>query len=240
MIRAVGVVIPAADEEAAIGHCLDSVAEAVHRLREVRPDVQVRTVVVLDGCTDRTREIVAGYEDVGAVVCSARRAGAARRLGVEAALAHQPASLDEMWLANTDADSTVPPDWLVEQLSEAAGGAQVVLGTVLPQPGLMARVEQAWFDGHLLRAGHPHVHGANLGIRADVYADLGGWPNLATGEDVLLARRAAARHIRIARTARIPVLTSVRTTARAPHGFASFLGGLAARVELTAAQEGAQ
>jgi hypothetical protein len=64
---------------------------------------------------------------------------------------------------------------------------------------------------HHLRDGHPHVHGANLGIRGDTYLALGAEPSLRAGEDVELVRRAmAAGHLRISRTAAIPVLTSPR------------------------------
>jgi hypothetical protein len=77
------------------------------------------------------------------------------------------------------------------------------------------------------------VHGANLGIRGDAYLALGGWPALPTGEDTELARRASsAGHLRIARTAAIPVVTSTRRAGRAPQGFSGYLrdlspGGLA-------------
>jgi hypothetical protein len=78
------------------------------------------------------------------------------------------------------------------------------------------------------------VHGANLGIRGDAYLALGGWQPLVTGEDVDLARRAAlSGHLRVSRTASIPVVTSVRRVGRAPRGFSSYLralGGLPAAV----------
>jgi hypothetical protein len=71
------------------------------------------------------------------------------------------------------------------------------------------------------------VHGANFGIRGDAYLGLGGWPTLVTGEDAELARRAARTgHLRISRSASIPVVTSVRPDGRAPHGFASYLHGI--------------
>ena len=67
----------------------------------------------------------------------------------------------------------------------------------------------------------------NFGIRADTYLTLGGWQPLSLGEDVDLAGRAAsAGHLRITRTASIPVVTSSRTAARAPGGFASYLTAL--------------
>jgi hypothetical protein len=73
------------------------------------------------------------------------------------------------------------------------------------------------------------VHGANFGIRADTYVELGGWPAVASGEDVAMAHRAAAsRRLRIVRTAAIPVTTSSRLAARAPDGFAGYLRELVA------------
>jgi hypothetical protein len=68
------------------------------------------------------------------------------------------------------------------------------------------------------------VHGANFGIRGDAYLALGGWPPMATGEDVELACRAArAGYLRVTRTASIPVVTSTRRHSRAPRGFSGYL-----------------
>jgi hypothetical protein len=116
----------------------------------------------------------------------------------------------------------------------------VVLGTVLPGPGLPAALKKAWLSRHHLRGGHPHIHGANFGIRADAYLTLGGWQPLSVGEDVDLAGRAAAAGHRIIRTASVPVVTSSRTAARAPGGFASYLTALRAPHEGAAQLSGAQ
>ena len=95
------------------------------------------------------------------------------------------------------------------------------------RPGLPAAVRAAWLSRHHLRDNHPHIHGANFGIRADAYMALGGWQPLALGEDVDLAERAAsAGHLRVSRTASIPVITSSRPAARAAGGFASYLSSL--------------
>jgi hypothetical protein len=72
---------------------------------------------------------------------------------------------------------------------------------------------------------HPHVHGANLGVRADAYLAAGGFAAHPTGEDHALWRALADRP-RIA-TRRIPVVTSARRRARAPSGFAGFLTAMA-------------
>jgi hypothetical protein len=100
----------------------------------------------------------------------------------------------------------------------------VVLGTVLPGPGLRPAARTKWAGRHHLRDGHPHVHGANFGIRGDAYLALGGWPPLASGEDADLARRAARTgHLRISRIGSAPVTTSARREGRAPRGFSSYL-----------------
>jgi hypothetical protein len=98
---------------------------------------------------------------------------------------------------------------------------------VLPADGLSAIRRRLWRDRHHLGDGHPHVHGANFGIRADAYRALGGWAPLASGEDVALARRArAAADLTTVSTGAIPVLTSSRLSGRAPHGFAAYLQDL--------------
>jgi hypothetical protein len=93
---------------------------------------------------------------------------------------------------------------------------------VLPRFALSPAIGAEWRQRDHLRENHPHVHGANLGIRGDAYLGLGGWRPLATGEDIDLAGRPAqAGHLRITRTASIPVVTSTRTAGRALSGFSS-------------------
>lgn len=70
---------------------------------------------------------------------------------------------------------------------------------------------------------HPHVHGANLGFRADIYLRSGGWKGLDTGEDHDLWNRLMQATTRRASTATVKVLTSGRRVGRAPHGFADAL-----------------
>ena len=229
MIRRLAVIVPASNEEQHIASCLASIGAARAHLAQSRAaGVQVRVFVVLDGCRDRTATIAARFPWVRPVMISAGRVGAVRHAGALAAIGSAPPAR-ELWLANTDADCAVPRDWLSFMVAESRRNTQVVLGTVLPGPGLPAALEKAWLSRHHLREGHPHVHGANFGIRADTYLTLGGWQPLRLGEDVALAGRAAkAGHLQIIRTASIPVVTSSRTAARAPGGFASYLTELGA------------
>jgi glycosyltransferase involved in cell wall biosynthesis len=228
MVSSVVVVIPAANEEALIGACLDAVAAARSDIqRQAGSRLEVSTVVVLDSCTDGTGAITRSRRHVSTVTSAAGCVGAARDLGVRNFLATSTSSLADIWICNTDADSQVPINWLTHMVAAADLGAHLILGTVLPADGLSPSARCRWLERHHQRDGHHHIHGANFGIRADVYQALGGWPKLASGEDVALARRAlATSDLKVVRTGAIPVITSARLTGRAPRGFADYLQDL--------------
>jgi glycosyltransferase involved in cell wall biosynthesis len=226
LIRRVAVIIPAANEERRIGRCLSAIRAAREHLYRIDPNTQVRIVVVLDDCHDGTAQIAARFPGVRPLAIAARSVGAARRAGTTTAMAGAGIA-HRVWLANTDADCEVPANWLTSMVAQARLGAHLVLGTVTPGPGLAPAVRAEWASRHRLRDGHPHVHGANFGIRGDAYLSLGGWRALVTGEDIDLAGRAAlAQHVRVFRSASAPVVTSVRRNGRAPRGFSSYLRGL--------------
>ena len=58
MIELIGVVVPASNERQLIGACLDALARARTHLRRHVDGVDVRTIVVLDSCTDGTADVV--------------------------------------------------------------------------------------------------------------------------------------------------------------------------------------
>lgn len=66
---------------------------------------------------------------------------------------------------------------------------------------------------------HGHVHGANLGVRADAYLRCGGWAALRTAEDHDLWARLRANGARILPPTHVKVVTSGRRVGRAPMGF---------------------
>lgn len=215
----IGVIIPVHNEEALLADCLRAVTQAAtHSLLHGEP---VRIVVVLDSCTDGSAEIAAQF-DTDVVTIEQRNVGYARHAGA-AWLLKQGAR----WLANTDADSLVPGDWLVSQIH---AGTDVVCGTV----------SVAAWDGHpecvRLRyqrlyqqcEDHRHIHGANLGICAKAYQRAGGFSPLVAHEDVTLVRALESIGARFTWTARNSVHTSARKLGRAPHGFSEYLNNLAA------------
>jgi glycosyltransferase involved in cell wall biosynthesis len=220
-IRAVAVVIPARDEEALVGRCLASVELAAGRTRAA--GVRVRVILVADDCHDDTAGI-ARAAGVEVIESAAGRVGAARARGVDAALAGWDGPDDELWIACTDADSEVPPAWITSQLELADAGADVVVGTVRPElAGLSPEQVAAWRATRVPGEANGHVHGANLGVRADAYLAAGGFPAVAEHEDVDLVARMRARGASVAASAAGEVLTSSRREGRTPGGYAGYL-----------------
>jgi glycosyltransferase involved in cell wall biosynthesis len=224
-IEAVGVVVPAHDEETLLPACLaalDRVAGGI--------GVPVSVLVVADTCTDGT---AAAARACGArvIAIGARNVGAARAAGM-AELLRLTAGVDpsDVWLATTDADTVVPPGWLERQLSYADQGWDVVLGTVAVADwdGHPAHVPAAFDALYEFGDGpHQHVHGANLGIRASAYLAAGGFRSLRTAEDHALLAAATEAGCSVLKASDIIVQTSARRRARAPLGFSHLLRTLA-------------
>lgn len=232
MIDHLAVIIPAANEAKRIQGCLTAVAaSAEHAAACLDDPPDVRVVVVLDRCTDATEAIAAAHPGAQTVSrTGGGGVGGARRQGCDHAIASTDGPLTALWIASTDADSRVPLDWITAMATFARAGAQLVLGTVLPD-GLDAGVFGKWKARHRLVDGHGYIHGANLGIRGDTYTDLGGWPELASGEDAELVRRARlVDDLTVLSTSAIPVLTSARLRGRVPHGFAGYLRALSVEI----------
>ena len=222
----IGVVIPARNEELLLPRCLQSVLAAKANLR---PGVSVDIAVIDDGSTDRTRDIASGMLHTNGVVHSikAGAVGTARCTATKLILKRFVGPSHHCWLANTDADCVVPRNWLTQQLQIAETGIDAIAGTVSVdsfaehEPDVPARFKATYTvqpDGS-----HSHVHGANLGIRADAYLRAGGWSNLTTAEDHDLWRRLTMTGARTFATASLEVQTSGRKVGRAPNGFAGTL-----------------
>ena len=224
------VVVPARDEEALLPACLDSVALALDTLAAEQPAITTRVFVVLDSCRDHTADVVAARPAVTAVITSVGQVGAARAAGVAAAAAwSEPTDPAGVWIASTDADTVVPPTWLLTQVALATAGHQLVVGTVRPRAQDLTEDEYArWRERHSTWDGHEHVHGANLGLSLAAYARVGGFPHLPVHEDVELVRALRAAHVPWFASGSIQAVTSGRRSGRAPDGFAAYLDGLGA------------
>jgi len=249
-IRAIGIVVPARDEEAHIQRCLRGLASA---LEQSPRGLACAVCLVLDRCTDRTPELalselarlhIRGTALPVQVLYNDRRAtvGALRDAGLRRALRRLPEGpAAATWLLSTDADTTVEPGWVVDHIRHADAGADAVAGLAdLDDPDSLGPHGRRRYAG-ILAAGmhddrHTHVYGANLGVRADAYLDVGGFPSVATGEDQqLLARLRAAGH-RIATPTDVRVRTSSRLHGRATGGLAELLRGLPMTAESITAE----
>jgi glycosyltransferase involved in cell wall biosynthesis len=218
----IGVVIPAHNEEVCLEACLLSVlAAAAHPQLEAEC---VAIVVVLDSCCDASRTIAHRYA-VTVIEVQARSVGVARGTGARLLI-----EAGARWLACTDADTTVPPDWLAAQLAHQA---DAVCGVVDVDdwsehgPDVRQRYEAIYVD----RDGHRHIHGANLGVTSAAYVRAGGFPELTCHEDVHLVRALQAQGANIAWSGSVRVRTSARIDFRAQGGFGSYLLDLANSLE---------
>lgn len=219
---AVVVVVPAHNEESLLSRCLRSLRRAAGDVT-----VPVHVVVALDSCVDDSARLVP--PTMSRVWTDARNVGAARAAGFAfAASAFGHGGLERLWYATTDADSAVPSDWLTAQLSHT-DEADVTVGTVAVRWRERDEHVRAEYERRYRRraaGGHGHVHGANLGFRADWYHRVGGFRPMSDGEDVDLVARLAAAGARIARPEQPAVLTSDRLGNRVRDGFAGYLSGL--------------
>jgi glycosyltransferase involved in cell wall biosynthesis len=227
-IDVLAVVIPARNEQKLLPRCLSAMATAAAQLGRAGDHPAVRIIVVVDASDDQTVRIATSWPGVETLVSDAGRVGAARRRGVDHLIRSSGnVDLRRIWISTTDADSAVPSDWLSTMLLHARTGVDMVLGTIRPDPDeLAAGLMAAWRLRHSVTDGHPHVHGANLGVRGDTYYRAGGFRATGAHEDVLLAAAVRLQGGRVLSTASSPVLTSARTAGRAEAGMARYLAEL--------------
>ena len=221
----VNVIVPAHNEELLLTRCLTSIIKACDKLLSVTSNI----ILVVDSSSDNTHALgtylLAGHGEV--LIIDKKNVGHARRYGTDYALSQWLGPYNKCWLANTDADSFVPANWLTYQLDCAKNDIQGIAGIVdidtFDEHEQI--VQQRFSQTYLINkdGSHPHVHGANLGIRADAYLKAGGWPLLETGEDHTLWQRLKNLYIPLKSDAHLCVTTSGRRNGKAPKGFADAL-----------------
>ncbi len=226
----IAVIISAHNDEARLPACLRAVREASRR-RRLGGEAVLR-LVVLDACTDGSAAIAreGGAHTLSLQVCNI---GAARAQGAQWAIER-----GARWLAFTDADSVVAPDWLSVQL---ALEADVVCGTLgVRDWGQDGERIRRHYEAHYTDAdGHRHVHGANLGVSAEAYRLAGGCHPMACSDDVALVCALQACGATIAWSAAPRVATSAQRLFKAPSGFGATVQRIDAASRILAAQESA-
>ncbi len=221
----IGIVIPAHNEELYLDACLRAA-----RVAAADPALQgeaVRITVALDSCTDRSQAIVERHAAESGQGCAidylcvdARNVGVTRAAGARHMLRYGP-----RWLAFTDADTQVAPNWLTAQLRL---NVDVVCGTVAvhdwsPHRDNADLLRRHFHHSYTDADGHHHIHGANLGVAADAYLRAGGFEPLACSEDVALVTALERAGARFAWSAAPRVVTSARCDAKARGGFGDTL-----------------
>ena len=240
------VVVPARDEQTRIGSCLRSVRRSLAHAGQHGLVNRSAVVVVGHRCDDdtlgRAETGLAGIRHAAMVDGRSATVGDVRALGVRAAIDALPmgdraARRGTVWVLSTDADTTVPLTWVADILGHASSGAAAVVG--------MARLAgerhgSAGFHAayaQIIAAGlhgptHDHVYGANLAVRSDAYAAVGGFRPVAVGEDRALVDALAVNGAVLARPRGLLVTTSDRRHGRASGGLAELLARLDCRPSL--------
>jgi len=244
--RRVVIVVPARNEQARIGACLQHLTT----LATDRRVIALEILVLANNCTDATVERVQAFParpsapvmvDSVALPPKDAHAGWARRLAFDAG-ARRLASPQDLLLC-TDADTRVARDWLLKTLDHIDAGYDAVAGFARLDPRELRRLDPAHrtrlaairrYDDACcyLKAArtsdepwprHFYEGGASIALTLAAYRSTGGAPTPHVGEDKALfdALRAAGRRIRHPKDVR--VLTSCRTDGRAPEGAADTL-----------------
>jgi glycosyltransferase involved in cell wall biosynthesis len=218
-LAGVVVVVPAHNEFAALSRSVGAIRTAA-----IAVAVPTSVVVVLDACDDESEDLAGQFgPDVHFVAVDERNVGAARAAGFRYAKSQLDGVGKRTWYATTDADTEVGGDWLVRQLDSSA---DMVLGFVRVAQWRHHSKQAAELYEARYRAEmslHQHIHGANMGFRAEAYWRLGGFAALASGEDVDLVQRFRAAGCHIYWDEQLWVTTSDRRRGRAPGGFADHL-----------------
>jgi hypothetical protein len=228
-VRRAAVVVPVRNEEDLLPACLAHLRRAMDHFEALGGGRTARCAVVLDRCTDASARIAASAaaDDPRIMVLEVGfgRVGQTRAAGVGALLAGTDRrGLEATWIGCTDADTLVHPQWLAVGADLADVGADAVLGTVEPDPldtdpGLLG----PWRKHHDSGDGHPHVHGANLGVRASAYLEAGGFSAVSLDEDVLLVEALRRAGKTVVASGAVPAVTSGRLDGRTSGGFAGYL-----------------
>jgi glycosyltransferase involved in cell wall biosynthesis len=120
----VSIVIAARNAERTLAKCLDSLMKLDY------PDYEV--IVVDDGSSDWTAEIAASYQKFKVLRTAGLGRSTARNLGVKEARGD--------FIAFTDSDCIVHPEWLTELLSVFASDDITAVGGIQRSPG-----DETWF-----------------------------------------------------------------------------------------------
>ena len=237
-MRPVIVAIPARDEAAKIARCLKALGS-----QSCRPTA---VVLLLNNCMDATEDIARSVRlpfhlDLRSISLAPgdANAGTARRLAMDHAVRLAGRS---GVVVTTDADAVVPQDWIALNMRALNRGADVVCGRAVIDPKdaiaiplhLHADDDLECQYAELTDAisellcpdpadpwpRHTEASGASLALTVAAFLDVGGVPQVSTGEDRALVAALRRKDARIRHDPALRVVVSGRTTGRAVGGMA--------------------
>ncbi|MBN2012149.1 glycosyltransferase [candidate division KSB1 bacterium] len=196
----VSIIIPARNEATSIGHCLDSL------LNQNYPQEKVEIIVVDDHSTDSTAAIVHHYQNTYQHIHCIRLNDPAihpspKKYAITTAISLSQHDI----IITTDADCTMPPNWLKTLTSHFKNDTGVVAGWVAMNPDsektLFHKIQALEFlslvitGAGAIGAGFPIIaNGANLAYRKSVYNEVNGFEgidHLVSGDDDLFIQKVA-------------------------------------------------
>lgn len=193
------VALPAHNEEALIAGCLQSVISAIAAAQQVGTVRQARVAVAAHRCDDdtaaRARSALAGIDSLVLVENAVLAVGTVRTRLIERASRTRFRADGDAWVFSTDADTVVPPDWIVGTLARARRQrADLVLGLAdLADWPVDAAAREAYeriIEDGLTVGGHRPAYAANLAVRLAAFTQVGGFPGSPTARSTVSRRPA--------------------------------------------------
>lgn len=211
----IGIVIPVHNEEEDLLACIDAINVSIHTIAHL--NIPVQTIYILDSCTDQSLNIILDQQQ-NLIQCDFKCVGKARDLGVQELI-----RLGATWIASTDADSTVQPNWLYCQIQHQP--TDVICGVVEIKKWqhIPKLSKEKYLEHYQDCMEHQHIHGANLSFSREAYLSVGGFDPIRCHEDVKLVEKFKNSNFSITWSNKVRVITSSRLNARAPNGFSSYL-----------------
>ncbi len=152
--KSLTIVIPAFNEEDAIGDTIERCQAARETILTNTPIEEVTIIVVSDGSTDRTAEIALSYKSVDVIAYKTN-------LGYGAAIKHGFSKASSDLLCFLDADGTCDPEYFVDLCNAAIDdSADLVLGTRMHKESKMPGLR--WFGNRMFAAMASYLSGKKI------------------------------------------------------------------------------
>ena len=250
------VTIPVRNEEVTLAACLDALAGQRNLQGESLSRGSFEILLLLNNCTDRSLGIARrwgqAHPDVAlhilerALLSEEAHVGTARRLLMDTAWHRLEGRRPKPCaILATDADSTVAPDWLAQNLLALERGADAVGGLIALQPAelaampaqvrccyerdrryaeLIAELEDL-LDPQPGDASPRHLDhfGSSLACTPEAYAAVGGMPAVSPLEDEAFVNRLRRANLFLRHEPAVRVFTSPRLQGRTVVGLAGQL-----------------